>query len=65
MLVGGVFLGSMTWWVGLTAGTLGLRHLASELVLHLVNRISAAILLFAGAALLIVALRGLGATAMT
>jgi len=61
VLVGGVFLGSMIWWIGLAVGIGAVRQLADELVLRWVNRLSAAILLSGGAGLVIVALRGLAA----
>ncbi len=59
VLVGGVFAGSLLWWLGLSFGILGLRNLAGERVMLWLNRISGAILLSSGAGLLIAASRGL------
>ena len=59
VLVGGVFLGSLLWWLGLCFGIAALRNLAGEQVLLWLNRVSGAILLFSGVALLIAAGRGL------
>lgn len=59
VLVGGVFLGSLLWWLGLCFGIAALRNLAGEVVMLWLNRISGAILLLSGVGLLIVATRGL------
>lgn len=61
VLVGGVFLGSLLWWLGLCFGIAALRNLAGELVMLWLNRISGAILLSSGIGLLIAAIRGLTA----
>ncbi len=58
VLVGGVFLGSLMWWLGLSFGIAALRNLAGEVVLLWLNRISGAILLSSGIGLLIATLRG-------
>ncbi len=62
VLVGGVFLGSLLWWLGLSFGIAHLRNLAGEIVILWLNRISGAILLSSGVGLLIVAIRGLATT---
>ncbi|HKT18135.1 MAG TPA: LysE family transporter [Stellaceae bacterium] len=59
VLVGGVFLGSLLWWLGLSFGLASLRNLAGEIVMLWLNRISGGILLSSGIGLLIVATRGL------
>ncbi len=59
VLVGGVFLGSLLWWLGLSFGIAGVRHLAGDVVMLWLNRISGGILLSSGVALLILAARGL------
>ena len=58
-LVGGVFVGSLLWWLGLSFGIAALRNLACEVVMRWLNRISGAILLASGVGLLILATRGL------
>ncbi|HXS38844.1 MAG TPA: LysE family transporter [Stellaceae bacterium] len=58
-LVGGVFVGSLLWWLGLSFGIAALRNLAGEVVMRWLNRISGAILLASGVGLLILATRGL------
>jgi threonine/homoserine/homoserine lactone efflux protein len=59
VLVGGVFAGSLLWWLGLSFGIVALRNLAGEVVMRWLNRISGAILLSSGIGLLIAASRGL------
>lgn len=59
ILVGGVFAGSLLWWLGLSFGIAGLRNLAGEVVMRWLNRISGAILLISGVGLLVAAARGL------
>lgn len=59
VLVGGVFLGSLLWWLGLAFGIAALRNLAGEIVMLWLNRISGGILLLSGIGLLVVATRGL------
>ena len=58
-LVGGVFVGSLLWWLGLSFGIAALRNLAGEVVMRWLNRISGAILLASGVGLLVMATRGL------
>jgi threonine/homoserine/homoserine lactone efflux protein len=58
ILVGGVFAGSLLWWLGLSFGIVALRNLAGEVVMMWLNRISGAILLISGVGLLIAASRG-------
>jgi threonine/homoserine/homoserine lactone efflux protein len=53
VLVGGVFAGSLLWWLGLSFGIAGLRNLAGEIVMRWLNRISGAILVISGVGLLI------------
>jgi threonine/homoserine/homoserine lactone efflux protein len=62
VLVGGVFLGSLLWWLGLSFGIAGLRNLAGDAVMLWLNRISGTILLSSGIGLLIAAVRGLATT---
>jgi threonine/homoserine/homoserine lactone efflux protein len=62
VLVGGVFAGSLLWWLGLSVGISGLRNFAGDAVMLWLNRISGTILLSSGVGLLIVAIRGLAAT---
>jgi threonine/homoserine/homoserine lactone efflux protein len=59
VLVGGVFLGSLLWWLGLSFGIAHLRNLAGDVVMLWLNRISGVILVSSGVGLLIVATRGL------
>ncbi len=59
VLVAGVFLGSLLWWLGLAFGIAALRNLAGEVVMLWLNRISGGILLASGVGLLILATRGL------
>ena len=58
VLVGGVFLGSALWWLGLSLGIVWLRRRAHRFTLVWLNRISGAILSLSGAGLLIAALLG-------
>lgn len=64
LLVGGVFAGSLLWWLGLSFAILAVRNLAGETVMLWLNRVSGAILLSSGAGLLIVAMRGLVAAGL-
>jgi len=59
ILVGGVFAGSLLWWLAISFGILALRDLAGEIVMLWLNHISGAILLSSGIGLLIAATRGL------
>ncbi len=59
VLVGGVFLGSLLWWLGLSFGIAGLRNMAGAQVMLWLNRVSGTILLASGAALVILAGIGL------
>ncbi|HEV2546743.1 MAG TPA: LysE family transporter [Stellaceae bacterium] len=52
VLVGGVFLGSLWWWLGLSFGIAGLRRTAGAVRLVWLNRISGAILTLSGLGLL-------------
>jgi len=61
VLVGGVFLGSLLWWLGLSIGIASVRHMAGEIVMLWLNRISGAILLSSGGGLLVIAVQGLRA----
>jgi threonine/homoserine/homoserine lactone efflux protein len=61
ILVGGVFLGSLLWWLGLCFGIASVRHMAGEIVMLWLNRVSGAILLSSGGGLLLLAVRGLRA----
>jgi len=58
VLVGGVFLGSALWWLGLSIGIAWLRRRAHRFTLVCLNRISGAILSLSGLGLLIAALLG-------
>jgi threonine/homoserine/homoserine lactone efflux protein len=58
ILVGGVFLGSLVWWLGLSYGIAGLRGLAGNFDMMWLNRVSGAILTISGVGLLVAA--GLG-----
>jgi threonine/homoserine/homoserine lactone efflux protein len=58
ILVGGVFLGSLVWWLGLSYGIAALRGMAGNFDMVWLNRISGAILTLSGAGLLVAA--GLG-----
>ena len=59
VLVAGVFAGSALWWLGLTLGIARVRRRTHANTLRWVNRISGAILLLSGVALLAVACLGL------
>ncbi len=52
VLVAGVFLGSLLWWLGLSFGIAGLRRVAGTVRLTWLNRISGFILVASGAGLL-------------
>jgi threonine/homoserine/homoserine lactone efflux protein len=56
VLVGGVFLGSLLWWLGLSFGIAGLRRVAGTVRLSWLNRISGVILAVSGIGLLSAAL---------
>jgi len=58
VLVSGVFLGSLLWWLGLSFGIAALRNITGEVVMLWINRISGWILLSSGVGLLLAALRG-------
>ena len=58
VLVAGIFTGSALWWLGLALGIAPVRRHAGRTVLRWVNRVSGAILLVSGLALLAAA--GLG-----
>lgn len=58
VLVGGVFLGSALWWLGLSVGIAWLRRRAHGFTLRWLNRISGAILSLSGFGLLVAALLG-------
>lgn len=59
VLVAGVFLGSLLWWLGLSFGIGALRNLAGEKVMLWLNRVSGVILFSSGVGLLFAAIRGL------
>jgi threonine/homoserine/homoserine lactone efflux protein len=59
VLVDGVFLGSLLWWLGLSFGLAWLRRAVGGFSLKWLNRISGGILAVSGAALLVVACLGL------
>jgi threonine/homoserine/homoserine lactone efflux protein len=52
VLVAGVFLGSLLWWLALSFGIAGLRHSVGTVRLVWLNRISGAILALSGLGLL-------------
>jgi len=56
VLVGGVFFGSLLWWLGLSFGIAGLRRAAGTVRLVWLNRVSGAILTLSGLGLLTAAL---------
>jgi threonine/homoserine/homoserine lactone efflux protein len=58
ILVGGVFLGSLVWWLGLSYGVTALRRFVGNFDMMWLNRISGAILTISGIGLLVAA--GLG-----
>ena len=55
-LVGGVFVGSLLWWLGLSFGIAGFRRVIGRVRLIWLNRISGAILALSGLGLLAAAL---------
>jgi arginine exporter protein ArgO len=59
VLVGGVFVGSALWWLGLSLGITALRRRTGHFTMGWINRISGAILTLSGAALLISAILSL------
>jgi threonine/homoserine/homoserine lactone efflux protein len=59
VLVGGVFLGSALWWVGLAAGVAWLRRAARGFTLGWIGRLAGAILTLSGLGLIAAALFGL------
>jgi threonine/homoserine/homoserine lactone efflux protein len=59
LLVAGVFLGSLLWWLGISFGIAAMRHRAGDIVLLWLNRVSGAILLSSGGGLLVLASRSL------
>jgi threonine/homoserine/homoserine lactone efflux protein len=59
VLVAGVFVGSLLWWLGLSFGISWLRSAVGGFQLKWLNRVSGAILTLSGAALLVVACLGL------
>jgi threonine/homoserine/homoserine lactone efflux protein len=60
ILVGGVFLGSLLWWLGLSFGIASLKHMAGAQVMLWLNRVSGTILL--GSGVILVILAGIGLT---
>jgi threonine/homoserine/homoserine lactone efflux protein len=62
VLVGGVFVGSLLWWLGLSFGIAWLRRVTGTVRLVWLNRISGGILGVSGLGLLIAALVELAAT---
>ena len=56
VLVGGVFFGSLLWWLGLSFGIAELRRVVGTVRLAWLNRISGGILTISGVGLLIAAL---------
>jgi threonine/homoserine/homoserine lactone efflux protein len=56
VLVGGVLLGSLLWWLGLSFGVAALRRVVGTVRLTWLNRISGTILMVSGAGLLTAAL---------
>jgi threonine/homoserine/homoserine lactone efflux protein len=59
VLVAGVFLGSLLWWLGLSFGIDWLRRMFGSFRVIWLNRVSGVILTLSGAALLVVAVLGL------
>ncbi|HTZ77952.1 MAG TPA: LysE family transporter [Stellaceae bacterium] len=53
VMVGGVFLGSLLWWLGLSFGITALRRFAHMTHLDWVNRVSGTVLVLSGAGLLV------------
>lgn len=56
ILVAGIFLGSLLWWLGLSFGVAGLRRIVGTVRLVWLNRVSGAILALSGFGLLAAAL---------
>jgi len=52
VMVGGVFVGSLVWWLGLSFGIAALRRFAGMVHLTWVDRVSGAVLVLSGAGLL-------------
>jgi threonine/homoserine/homoserine lactone efflux protein len=52
VLVGGVFLGSLLWWLGLSFGVASLRRIVGTVRVAWINRVSGAILTLSGLGLL-------------
>ncbi|HVA14306.1 MAG TPA: LysE family transporter [Stellaceae bacterium] len=61
VLVAGVFAGSLLWWLSLSFGIASVRHMAGNIVMLWINRVSGAILLSSGGGLLVLAVQGLRA----
>ena len=59
VLVGGVFTGSLVWWLGLSFGLAWIGRIAGNFHLVWINRISGGILAASGAGLLGTALKAL------
>lgn len=53
VMVGGVFVGSLLWWLGLSFGIAGLRRFAHMTHIAWVNRVSGTVLVLSGAGLLV------------
>ncbi len=62
VMVVGVFLGSLLWWLGLSFGIAGLRRTAHAFQLVWLNRVSGGILTVSGAGLIVAAGLGFAAT---
>ena len=63
MLVAGVFLGSLLWWLGLSFGIAGFRRIIGTVRLVWLDRISGAILALSGLGLLAAAFLAVAGTA--
>ncbi len=59
VMIGGVFVGSALWWLGLTGGIVALRRRARRFSLVSLNRLSGALLALSGLGLLAAASLGL------